>query len=89
MARITTTKTIATTIMLTFPLSLAVTLGGLGGEDVLDNDGVREGELGGGVVEAAIGGGIRVYHLAVCKIDEDLPIVKLIMGAALVEAARV
>ena len=58
-ARITTTTIIAATIALTFLLSLAVTLGGLGGEgDVLGNDGVREGDLGGGVVSAADGGGV-------------------------------
>ena len=56
-ARITTTTIIATTIALTFLLSLAVTRGGLGGGgDVMGNDGVREGELGGGVVSAADGG---------------------------------
>ena len=53
------TKITATTIALTFLLSLAVTRGGLGREgDVLGNDGVREGELGGGIVSAADGGGV-------------------------------
>ena len=58
-ARIRTTTIIATTIALTFLLSLAVTLGGLDREGyVLGNDRVREGDLGGGIVSAADGGGV-------------------------------